>query len=398
MADKKRKSEGELYSIFVKKPKPTAEDSVAGSPAKVDDDPSADTRLLSLQSLLDFSLVTTEDEISTRFDQIAKALIHEFRLVVRRENARDVEFEILEAEFYLQVGGCHEDPFTHGSEEQKVGGRWYFHRAPRFSKDSHRSLTSTTEYRGGSRKGMDLTFGGPLQSTEPLSEGTSTLAGRLLRGGILLRSVRQTATGKVVSGPSLLVDQILSASGVSSIEDLVENKWEKNTSAFHSDASNHTTCMFLKPVPSTTTQKRPPTIYFSPRIGLDLSHPGTTSPTTLPLHPRIRFLPRRYRFFVHPEWLVANGRPQTFLGVLQSCISSYPSHADGLKKASLSREIARITGTKESTSAKYLADYIAGRTAGVGLLESFIGTKGKGASSSVSTYLKMMGALSNLPP
>jgi hypothetical protein len=27
-------------------------------------------------------------------------------------------------EFYLQKAKCHEDPFTHGSEEQKVSGRW----------------------------------------------------------------------------------------------------------------------------------------------------------------------------------------------------------------------------------------------------------------------------------
>jgi hypothetical protein len=36
----------------------------------------------------------------------------------------------------------------------------------------------------------------------------------------------------------------------------------------------------------------------------------------LPLHPRIQFLSKSYRFFTHPQGLVANGRPQTFLGVL----------------------------------------------------------------------------------
>jgi hypothetical protein len=244
-------------------------------------------------------------------------------------------------------------------------------------------------YRNGSRKGMDLTFGGPPQLT---SDAPST-ADRLLRGGILLRSVRQVKSGKVTSGPSLLVDLILSASGSEGIEDLVQKKWLNNTAAFPLAAdAQQSTSLSLKPVP-TPASGMLPTIYFSPRIGLDLSHPGTTSATTLPLHPRIRFLPRKYRFFTHPEWLVANGRPQTFLGVLHSLIASSSA---GLKTPSLGNDIARITKTKEATAAKYLAEYVAGRDAGIGLLDSFIGAKGKGASSSPATYLKMMGALSNI--
>jgi hypothetical protein len=123
MSDKKRKTEGEVYSIF-KKRKPAADDPGEGSNATMDE-ASANEKLLAFKNLLDFSLVDTEEEIASRFDRIAKALMHEFRLVVRRENAQEMELEILEAEFYLQVAGCHEDPFTHGSEEQRVSGRWY---------------------------------------------------------------------------------------------------------------------------------------------------------------------------------------------------------------------------------------------------------------------------------
>jgi hypothetical protein len=232
-------------------------------------------------------------------------------------------------------------------------------------------------YRNGSRKGMDLTFGGPPQLTSGKGD-------RLLRGGILLRSVRQVKSGKVTSGPSLLVDLILSASGSAGIKDLVQKKWLNNTAAFPSEAdAQQTASLSLKPVP-TPVLGTLPTIYFSPRIGLDLSHPGTTSATTLPLHPRIRFLPRKYRFFTHPEWLVANGRPQTFLGVLQSLIASSSA---GLNTPSLGNDIARITKTKDATAAKYLADYVAGRDAGIGLLDAFIGAKGKGASTSVSSLL-----------
>ncbi|KAF8806017.1 hypothetical protein BYT27DRAFT_7103161 [Phlegmacium glaucopus] len=365
---------------------------------------------VSLQELLDFSRVKTEEDIECRFNHIAKILLHESHLVVVVKNedtnaTKEIEFEILEAEFYLQSGGCHEDPFTHGSEEQKISGTWYFHRAPRKSVDSHRSCTSLTGYRGGSRKGMDLTIAGtpppPVLSKHfvpapPIPELHSEPGDQqLLRGGILLRSLRQLGlNSKVISGPSLLVDRIISISGASSIADLVENKWAGDTCAFVSGKDERSTMLFLRPVSSSTTAS--PNIYFSPRIGLDLSHPGTTDPAFLPLHPRIQFLPKPYRFFTHPEELVANGRPQTFLGVLFSCISTDSDFTEALKKPLLSQEIASLMALKESNCAKYLAEYVAGREGGVGLLNSFVGSEGKGASSSPSSYLRMMGALSNL--
>jgi len=209
----------------------------------------------------------------------------------------------------------------------------------------------------------------------------------------LLRSLRELGpNGKIISGPSLLVDHIISISGASNIADLVENKWEGDTCAFISDPkdSKRSTKLFLRPASSTSSR----TIYFSPRIGLDLSHPGTTNPTILPLHPRIQFLPKFYRFFTHPEKLVSNGRPQTFLGVLLSL--SISDITETLKNPLLSQEIAALMALKEPTSAKYLAEYVAGLEGGVDMLNSFVGSKGKGASSSPSSYLRMMGALSNL--
>ena len=223
-----------------------------------------------------------------------------------------------------------------------------------------------------------------------------------IRGGILLRSLRELGpNGKVISGPSLLVDHIISISGASSIADLVENKWAGNTCAFISEQDERSTKLFLRPAsesPSTSKSSSgaASTIYFSPRIGLDLSHPGTTNPTILPLHPRIQFLPKSYRFLTNPKELVANGRPQTFLGVLLSlCISTNSDITEALEKPLLSQEIAAVMALKEPTSAKYLAEYVAGRKGGADMLNLFVGAKGKGASSSPSSYLRMMGALSN---
>ena len=80
-----------------------------------------------LQDLLDFSQgVKTEEDIERRFKHIAVTLLHGSNLVVVQndEDMKEIEFEILEAEFYILIGGCYEDPFTHWSEKQKIGGQW----------------------------------------------------------------------------------------------------------------------------------------------------------------------------------------------------------------------------------------------------------------------------------
>ena len=90
------------------------------------------------------------------------------------ENTKEIEFEILEAEF----GGCHE---MKTPEQQKINGQWcvvqylllsallhylywptngnkHFHRGPRRTADSHRSTTSVAGYKleGGTHKGFDF--------------------------------------------------------------------------------------------------------------------------------------------------------------------------------------------------------------------------------------------------
>lgn len=279
----------------------------------------------------------------------------------------------------------------------------YFHRAPRRSADSHRSMTSLTGYRGGTRKGLDLTIGRPLCMRSPYFTSASTEAGgnditaeTLLRGGALLRTLQRISDSKVISGPSLLVDQILLLSKASSIADLVEHKWARDTSAFLSSDSQSSqgapTSLFLKPLLPSDAARKPP-VYRSPRIGLELSHPGTTA---TPAHPRVIFLPKRYRYFVHPDLLMSNGRTQTFLGVLQACLDSGRYGEVPFKSASLRSALVNITGLKNSTVDKYLADYQAGIDGGS--LGSFVGPSGKGVSGSPSTYLCMMGTLVNLQP
>lgn len=214
-----------------------------------------------------------------------------------------------------------------------------------------------------------------------------------------------------------MVDEVLSLSGAKEIGDLYNDRWNGDTSAFPSkgtSASPPSYSMYLIRKDAGST-KGASVIYNSPRIGLDLSHPGTTGPSVRPLHSRIRFLPRSYRYFREPHLLTANGRIQTFVGVLQHCATQLTESKrksakgeassskspeedfnDALKNPRLLSDICKTMGLKDVTATKYLGDYKEGRKQGEKILNGLIGPKGKGASSSPKTYLAMMGALSGL--
>ncbi|KAK7037639.1 hypothetical protein VNI00_010856 [Paramarasmius palmivorus] len=341
-----------------------------------------------LRHLLDLSALDTTSEIHGRFDEIAEALLNAFHMIIHTKDGAEVVYRIMELEFYLWKNGHHEDPFTHGSEEQRLSGRWYFHRAPRKSADSSRSLTSLTGYRGGTRKGLDLTFGGRLATTinspyfsQPDSQANQTDTSNN-HGGILLRSIRRICDDTVISGPSLLVDEVLKQSGSTNIADVVENCWKGNISAFKEESDGER--MFFKPIPAPEQEQSVTKIYRSPRIGLDLSHPGTLPE---PSHPRVAFLSRGYRYFVQPDRLTVNGRPQTFLGVLK-----YAAPLSGGGPRCLSRKrMTELTGITEQSVNNYLGYYLNGYDKGS--LKNFVGPAGKGAGGSPSSYLQMIGTV-----
>jgi hypothetical protein len=78
-----------------------------------------------LCQLVDFSSLTSVADIDLRFDQLARALLHEYRIVLLTHQGKTTEFEILELEFYLHHPGKHEDPFTHNSQGQSRPLQWY---------------------------------------------------------------------------------------------------------------------------------------------------------------------------------------------------------------------------------------------------------------------------------
>lgn len=117
------------------------------------------------------------------FSRIADQLLNRSMWLIAGEPHR-----LLDIEFYYQSPD-HFDPFAHADPIQAEVGRWYFHR-------------SYGVYRGGSFKGIDVTFGG-----DPA------------RGGILIRGI-STPQGKVIDGPSLVVDHILRVTKCSRVADL----------------------------------------------------------------------------------------------------------------------------------------------------------------------------------
>jgi hypothetical protein len=117
------------------------------------------------------------------FTRIAEELLGRYRLIANGHSLR-----LRHIEFYHKSVE-HPDPFVHGFEIQKTPCLWYFHRVG-------------SGYRGGTYKGMDLTFG----------DGE-------LPGGILFRAA-ETEDGQRIQGPSNLVDYLLKVTKVKSVADL----------------------------------------------------------------------------------------------------------------------------------------------------------------------------------
>lgn len=228
----------------------------------------------------------------------------------------------------------------------------------------------------------------------------------LVRGGILLRSLRSlTKNGETdtnskrssVYGSSLLVDRILNLSGASSISELVDVIWQGDTNALGppsaSSTSSRMSHLYLRRSSSTLPQIRK-----SPRIGLDLSHPGITVPnsqsTLIDCHPRIRFLPKMLRYYTRPRELT-KGRAQSIYGFIHSALATqFNPRNNALSDDETFRVIlTEAIGLKDALIKKYLLEYDAGRKKGLKHLALCIGPGGKGAAASPASYLKMMGAL-----
>lgn len=241
--------------------------------------------------LLGPATLATDADHAAWFDAIASRLLCGSQLVAGGLAHRPTEVEC----YYY--GGSHLDPFAHRDPVQVQNGRWYFHR-------------TGGVYRGGSFKGLDLSFGPP-----------TAFAGVLLRG-------LELPDCTLFDGPSLCVDHLLRSTGhatVAALDDAIDARlvW---------DAGSPVHLRWVDPLAD-----RP--ILRTARVGLSLKRlrQGDAPP---------RFLMRRYRYLTEPR-RIAKGKLHMVLAL----------HADGKSPD----EIRAMTNATKGAIGRYLADFAAGR-------------------------------------
>ena len=200
------------------------------------------------------------------FATIADALLN--RAILR---VAGVPHRLVEVEVYYDGPG-HEDPFAHRDPVQLHPGRWYFHR-------------TGGVLRGGSFKGLDLAFGGPV--------GMAGLA----YGGVLFRGL-EAPDGTLTDGPSLLVDHLLRLTGHGTVADL-------NAALGDRLGWDTTAPLCLEPA---DLEPRP--ILRTARVGLTLKFRKAK-----PADPALAFLLRPYRFLTDPR-RTAKGKPHMVLAMI----------------------------------------------------------------------------------
>ncbi|CAG8664202.1 3259_t:CDS:1 [Ambispora leptoticha] len=294
------------------------------------------------------------------FTDIANFLINNTRFHIKQEI-----YAIIEIEFYLNDNNKnnHSDPFAHSHNDQLKLGNFYFHRA------------GSTGYRGGTRKGLDITFGSAVEH---------------IYGGILLRTIRNLETNEIIEGPSLIVDKIMESCGkdcqrLSSVRELVEDVWNGKIGAFRNMHNSNSLVYIDEKLEEAYAdeederpKKRPKVekfidsneIYTSPRVGLTLSNisPSKTS--------RLKFVLKPYRYFTLPH-LLKKGKIQTIIGL-------YDHFKD-------TQKVAKTIGgvMAESLIRKYLTEIDIGYNTGA--IDKFMGKKGKGVNS--NEYCRMVGVV-----
>ena len=246
--------------------------------------------------------VTDDAHFGPWFAEVAGHLLNGIDLLICGDPYRVAE---VEAYYFSEA---HPDPFAHRDPIQLRIGRWYFHR------------TGGT-YRGGSFKGVDLTFG----------DGRATF-------GMLVRTI-VTPHGMPIDGPSLIVDHLLARLNLKTVAQL--------------DAR-----IAGRPVWDTTSPvavraaetPRMASVYATGRVGLTLKrmHAKPDGP---------RFVMRPYRYLTEPR-RIEKGRPQLVLALHQQERDTSAIHA--------------LTGVPKKTIARYVADFTTGQA-----LPDFAGYIGK---------------------
>ncbi|KAJ3085695.1 hypothetical protein HK102_013922 [Quaeritorhiza haematococci] len=237
-------------------------------------------------------------------------------------------YRLSEIEFYFYDKCHHPDPFTHKQPQQLTRAQWYFHK-------------QGNSYRGGTWKGLDITFGrsapsSQLQGTQAktqIDNGKDKSSQQNVYGGILLRGMEYVGTSRdgenilpantkgavpsFICGPCKIVDTILAHFGTlgKSVASLVSDVLDEELSVLDREGGP----LVLVPIEvldslhgvarAANTNSIPTTGQFlvphrrtfkSPRVGLLLKR----SHQDLDL--RSQYVCRPYRFFSIPAQIPAS--------------------------------------------------------------------------------------------
>jgi hypothetical protein len=170
------------------------------------------------------------------FTDIANNLFNKSLFMINNSSYR-----ITEIEFYLHYDS-HKDIYTHRHIDQSVPCKFYFHKQGK-----------TNTYKGGTYKGLDITFGLKNNNTNSV-----------VYGGILIRAIQNIVDKTEIIGPCKVVDKILELNGVSTIESMVQKI--ENLSATKKSS------LYL--IVDEKNQLEEKTITVSPRVGLSFGYPN----------------------------------------------------------------------------------------------------------------------------
>ena len=159
--------------------------------------------------------------------KMAQILLQNYIICVKNNR-----FQICEIEFYIN-SESHPDTYTHGDPLQKNYGKIYFHKS------------NGKSYKGGTFKGMDLTFGNENMFF-----------------GILIRSMYDIDNKTMICGPCNCVNMILSLNNCSNVGEFMEKRMEPF------DATQDKSICFVKNNIPFQDQ-----IYLGTRIGLSDKYP-----------------------------------------------------------------------------------------------------------------------------
>ncbi|ORX57433.1 hypothetical protein DM01DRAFT_1381986 [Hesseltinella vesiculosa] len=265
-----------------------------------------DQTRLALEKLLSVPLTTEEKGAEAHYrdalQHICRQLILDYDIAIASSEPQQPPriFNMVEVEAYFKTSEQHHhvDPYTHAHPIQFKSGLWYFH---------HAGLHG---FRGGTRKGMDVTIGNPESGAA---------------GGILIRTLRDDKEGKLIHGPSLVVDAILEQLGHTQIKELVVSRFDDTkTKGVCWDKDSGITLVpkpKKSPSPTIVTESKDDTTLGTPRIGLSLKRKTTTTA----FDQQLDYLTRPYRMIVWPYGRFAKGLPYTIVGLFSEGIPEYIS-------------------------------------------------------------------------